>query len=159
MVEYGKIDENGLMLSKILEPYIEHLEDEEGVLKECIITVEKQACELELQGWKPVDLIDETQLQTDEYYSIEILPYDTGESIGYTYNKILDLKAIKSKIDELIKRLSSDKSSIGDYRITKCYEASLLGKELPYDMSALYAERQKVRDEINRLQELMTNIE
>lgn len=159
MVEYGYINERGCLTSKMLEQRRERYKDDcTGEIKERIITIEMQARELELQGWKPVDLIDETQLQADEFYSVEMLPCDTGERISYTYNKIPDLKAIKSKIDELIKRLSSDKSSIGDYRITKCYEASLLGMDLPYDVNALYSERQKVREEINRLQELMINI-
>lgn len=154
MVEYGYIDENGIMLSKILEPHNEHYKDGNEELKERVVTIGEQAEALASIGWKPVDLIDETRLRTDEYYSIELLPYDTGERIRYQYNRIPDIKAINRKIDGLTRRLSSDRSPIGDYRITKCHEASLSGKELPYDVDALHSERQKVRDEINRLRGL-----
>ncbi len=40
-----------------------------------------------------------------------------------------------------------------DYKIIKCFEASALGKEMPYDLAALHSEREKARDEINRLQQ------
>ena len=39
-----------------------------------------------------------------------------------------------------------------DYRIIKCYEASLLGEELPYNASELHATRQALRDRINQLE-------
>lgn len=39
-----------------------------------------------------------------------------------------------------------------DYQIIKCYEYSLIGKELPYDMTALHNERQVIRNKINALQ-------
>lgn len=50
-------------------------------------------------------------------------------------------------ISKLKKQLDSS-----DYKIIKCYEASLVGKELPYDMTEIHAERQEIRDEINRLE-------
>jgi hypothetical protein len=39
-----------------------------------------------------------------------------------------------------------------DYKIIKCSECSLAGVELPYDIVALHAQRQALRDEINQLQ-------
>lgn len=39
-----------------------------------------------------------------------------------------------------------------DYKVIKCYEASLVGKDLPYDMNEVHKERQEIRDEINRLE-------
>lgn len=39
-----------------------------------------------------------------------------------------------------------------DYKIIKCSECSLAGVELPYDIAALHAERQAIRDEINTLE-------
>lgn len=38
-----------------------------------------------------------------------------------------------------------------DYKIIKCSECSLAGEPLPYDVAALHAERQAIRDEINEL--------
>ena len=40
-----------------------------------------------------------------------------------------------------------------DYKIIKCFEASALGAEMPYDLAALHAEREKAREEINDLQQ------
>ena len=54
------------------------------------------------------------------------------------------------KIDDLKKELSDS-----DYKIAKCYEASLLNQEMPYDIETLYNERQAKRDEINRLESLL----
>jgi hypothetical protein len=34
-------------------------------------------------------------------------------------------------------------------------EASLVGKPLPYDIESIHAERQTIRDEINRLEMLL----
>lgn len=39
-----------------------------------------------------------------------------------------------------------------DYKIIKCSECQLAGAEMPYDVVALHAERQALRDEINKLQ-------
>ena len=42
-----------------------------------------------------------------------------------------------------------------DYKIIKCSEASLVGEEMPYDITALHAERQALRDKINELEDYM----
>lgn len=39
-----------------------------------------------------------------------------------------------------------------DYKIIKCSECQLAGVEMPYDVVALHAERQAIRDEINQLE-------
>ena len=52
------------------------------------------------------------------------------------------------RIAELKKQLSAT-----DYKVIKCAECQFLGEELPYDVEALHAERQAIRDEINELEE------
>lgn len=42
----------------------------------------------------------------------------------------------------------------GDYKVIKCMEAYLCGEPLPYDIAALHAERQKLRDIINNSEAL-----
>jgi hypothetical protein len=42
-----------------------------------------------------------------------------------------------------------------DYKIIKCYEYSLIGIQLPYDIETLHAERQAYRDEINQIEEIL----
>lgn len=39
-----------------------------------------------------------------------------------------------------------------DYKVIKCAEAQLMGAEMPYNVSILHSERQKLRDEINKLE-------
>jgi hypothetical protein len=43
-----------------------------------------------------------------------------------------------------------------DYQIIKCYEYSLVGLELPYDVEALHATREYLREEIRKLEEKMS---
>ena len=57
-------------------------------------------------------------------------------------------KSTAEKIADLKKQLSKT-----DYKIIKCSECQLLGQELPYDVAGLYAERQAIRDEINKLEQ------
>lgn len=52
---------------------------------------------------------------------------------------------------EAISALKKELDS-SDYRIIKCYEASLVGEDAPYDMDEVHKERQEIRDEINRLE-------
>lgn len=59
------------------------------------------------------------------------------------------------KIAYLKGLLESSDSPVGDWKMVKIYESRLIGaKGDPYDPETLIAERQKIRDEINRLQEL-----
>ena len=55
------------------------------------------------------------------------------------------------KIAKLKKQLSAT-----DYKVIKCSECQLLGEEMPYDIAALHAERQAIRDEINELEHTAT---
>ena len=51
-------------------------------------------------------------------------------------------------IETFEKKLASS-----DYKIIKCYEYSLAGLDLPYDINELHAEREAIRDEIRKLEE------
>lgn len=57
-----------------------------------------------------------------------------------------DRKFYDKKIEELKKSLSES-----DYKIVRCYEASLLKNPMPYDLNKLTNDRQTLRDEINKL--------
>lgn len=59
---------------------------------------------------------------------------------------------IQQEIYNLEAVLSSNASEIGDYKIIKCYEASLKGEPYPYNIDGLMAARQNIRDKINELQ-------
>ncbi len=67
---------------------------------------------------------------------------------------LLDERAQKEQeIRNLQSMLSSTASPIGDWKIAKHMEYTLLGMDSPYDIEALHAERQAIRDRINDLQE------
>lgn len=53
----------------------------------------------------------------------------------------------KEEIKELKKQLDDT-----DYKIIKCSEYSLAGKELPYDVEYLHTQRQAIRDRITELE-------
>ena len=57
-------------------------------------------------------------------------------------------KPVAEQIAELKNQLSAT-----DYKVIKCSECQLLGQEMPYDVAELHAERQAIRDEINRLEQ------
>ena len=57
-------------------------------------------------------------------------------------------KTTAEKIAELKKQLAAT-----DYKVITCAECQLLGQEMPYDVAELHAERQVIRDEINKLEQ------
>ena len=72
----------------------------------------------------------------------------------------IEIQKKKQEIINLEASLSSNTSEIGDYRVIKCYEATLSGANtMPYDTATLLAERQKVRDKINALEAEVAQLE
>lgn len=57
----------------------------------------------------------------------------------------------RTKISHLKAKLTAT-----DYKVIKCSECQLLGEPMPYDITALHAERQAIRDEINQLEQSKT---
>lgn len=142
--EFGYINEDGYLRSKFLEPILVKYTDEEtGDIKTRTVSIEEQLLEMG-DIWKPVDRINEEMLVSDDpNYNISIVPYDNGDRISYRYEKVFN----NGKLRLLKEELKDD-----DYKIIKCYEASLVGDPLPYDINALHVKRQKIRDEINMLE-------
>ena len=66
-------------------------------------------------------------------------------------------RKIEQQIINLKADLESRESDIGDWKIAKAQEYILAGIESPYDIADLHAKRQAVRDEINRLRELLAS--
>lgn len=60
--------------------------------------------------------------------------------------------ALNAELASLMSGLSANTSPIGDWKVIKVYEARMLGKEDPYDMEHLSAQRQAARDRINEIQ-------
>lgn len=85
---------------------------------------------------------------TDDNKDIQI-----AEALKVAYDgeyEIVD-DGIEPTVEEQITSLKEQLSST-DYKIIKCSEAQLVGEELPYDIAALHAERQSIRDKINELE-------
>lgn len=103
--------------------------------------------------WKPVVEIQQSALQSDdEDYVIKLQPYDAGDKIDFHYIKTFDKTKIKNQILALEAELAAT-----DYQVIKCYEASLVGAAMPYDVVALTSSRQLKRDQINQLQTRIEN--
>ena len=104
--------------------------------------------------WKPVDDIDESKtISDDDNYPIRLVPYDNGNRISFKYEKVVNTTKIQGEIDAIKAELSET-----DYQVIKCYEASLVGEELPYDIKALHEDRNEKRAQINALETNLTNL-
>ena len=69
-----------------------------------------------------------------------------------TSNKQQQIQQKQQEIINLKCSLSSEFSEIGDWKVTKTYEARMNGQADPYDFAALTKARQDVRDHINALE-------
>ena len=104
--------------------------------------------------WKPVDDIDESKtISDDDNYTIRLVPYDNGNRISFNYEKVVNTTKIQGEVDAIKAELSET-----DYQVIKCYEASLVGEELPYDIKALHEDRNEKRAQINALETNLTNL-
>lgn len=151
MIEYGYIDEGGIFTSTILKERAEQCFDKSN--KRCLstITIQQQIKDLTEKGWKPVDPIDEYKIQNcEENYRVRIFPYDAGDRIKYTYNKVLDRDRIEWKIKQFKTEVAAT-----DYQVRKCQEYSLVGKPLPYDIQTIHAEAEAIRAKIRQLEQLL----
>lgn len=146
MIEYGII-ENGYLRIREIKPIKSRQQNADGTTTEVTLSVEEQIAQLPT-GWKPVEPIDEDSMRSDNPDNIVVpVPYDNGDRISYRYEVKFDTQKVRNKIQQL-----KDSLAASDYQVTKCYEASLTNLPLPYDITALHAERQLIRDQINELE-------
>lgn len=114
-------------------------------LRYCDPKIGSRVTELRNAGF--LDFVASEQPQCDAgYIATDSFTIIDGKVVQSWETKI-DAEAIQTQIDELKEQLTAT-----DYKVTKCYESSLVGETLPYDIKALHAERQAIRDEINRLE-------
>lgn len=151
LFEYGYM-EGGVLHSRFLSEYRENKADEDGVIHSRVVTIEEQVAALS-EEWKPVERISDFMLESTNPYEVVIpVPYDAGTHIAYDYQKRFDVQQVKTEIQGL-----KDALTASDYKVSKCYEASLLGHILPYDIEFLHEERQAQRDQINYLEGVLAN--
>lgn len=146
-MEYGYINESGFLRAKTVEERKVMFIGTDGKPQYRTVTVEEQAEVLAKNGWKPVDELDNDKLKADDGYIVRVKPYDAGGRISYEYETVKDAGKVKREISALKEELDSS-----DYKVIKCYEASLTGETMPYDAATLHSERQAIRDRINELQ-------
>lgn len=134
---------NGILETKVIEELNVGISEEEA---------SSRLKSLLTSGWKYIEDIDEPKRESSkEFYSVLVEPIEKEKTIGFTYVERLDKRLVQNSIERLKKELSDS-----DYKITKSYEATLLqAKKMPYDVQALYSERQAIRDEINRLKVML----
>lgn len=151
MVEYGYM-EGTYLRSKSIEPIVKNMIGSDGKVQQIVVTIEEQIKNLSSK-WKPVELIDDTlMVSQDDDYVIVPIPYDAGDRIAYKYQKKFDRKKIVNAIQTLKDSLSSS-----DYQILKCYEASMLGETMPYDMQHIISVRKELRIKINSLEQKLSS--
>ena len=63
------------------------------------------------------------------------------------------ISQVTAQIDDLKARIAAS-----DYKVIKTYEYTLLGEQTEYDMEAVHAERQALRDQINSLETQLADL-
>lgn len=149
--------ENGCLRTVELEDKIQRY-DEDGVTKEITISVDHYIEVARSQGLKPVDPIDQERMEThEEDYVVLAEAVEHEDRIGWIYRNVPDILKLRKQIKKLQDEIAST-----DYRVIKCYEASLVGDPIPYNIQELRTSRQAIRDSINaieyRIAELTINL-
>lgn len=98
---------------------------------------------------KRFETITEYDLEKGKLVKVKLHRKDgtTEDVMMYTPNRTVRPVPNSAKIRQLKEKLSAT-----DYKVIKCAECQLLGEEMPYDVAALHAERQAIRDQINLLE-------
>ena len=108
-------------------------------------------------------LSSEVNTGTEEEPNIEQIFLDvtmgwneTNEEIAkreaYNGEYIIEDDGVEKSKGERVEELKEQLSAT-DYKVIKCSECQLAGEPIPYDVAALHAERQAIRDEINKLEQ------
>lgn len=100
-------------------------------------------------GFLPFVSSEQPEPETEQQKAVDEYSITDGKVVQ-TWKMQLNDKYIQKQIDKAKQDLAST-----DYKVTKCYEASLVGDPLPYDMQQLHTSRQALRDQINSLENTM----
>lgn len=100
------------------------------------------------QNWLEVDeLPTEDRLKLKAYTDELVFDETRYEGLFKEQVNQVAISEKKNKIFELQLMLENT-----DYKIIKCYEYSLAGEMLPYNITSLHEERQAIRYEINSIE-------
>jgi hypothetical protein len=93
-------------------------------------------------GW--YELSDDGSVYTEPVAPVQ--PEPTEEELAEQVRQ-QQISQVTAQIDGLKAQIAAS-----DYKIIKTYEYDLLGEQTEYDMQAVHAERQALRDQINSLE-------
>lgn len=99
------------------------------------------------EGWAVIP--DSMECENFPFGEVEVAEINDVMTVtNWTPGEIPEAPVDNSaEIEQLKAQLAST-----DYKVVKCSEAQMTGEELPYDIVALHAERQALRDRINELE-------
>jgi len=122
-----------------------------------IENVSKERCDVVLNtNIEEIEEEENTKYSYDTYRLNMCYDENIEEKIRNDYERYLNIAMEKEKretADEEILKLQEELNNT-DYKIIKCSEYQLAGLEIPYNIAELHANRQRLRDKINELQEL-----
>ena len=90
----------------------------------------------------------------DKWAEIEAKAQEKAEAEAKAQEEAEAEREAMAELEEIRRQISDLKATLeqSDYKIIKCQEYAFIGLELPYDVEALHAERQSLRDQINELE-------
>lgn len=122
-----------------------------------IENVSKERCDVVLNtNIEEIEEEENTKYSYDTYRLNMCYDENIEEKIRSDFERYLNIAIEKEKkktADEEISKLQEELNNT-DYKIIKCSEYQLAGLEIPYNIADLHANRQRLRDKINELQEL-----
>lgn len=117
----------------------------------------KERCDVILNtNIEEIEEEENTKYSYDTYRLNMCYDEDIEEKIRNDFERYLNIameKERKETANEEISKLQEELNNT-DYKIIKCSEYQLAGLEIPYNIADLHANRQRLRDKINELQEL-----
>ena len=100
------------------------------------------------EGW--YELSDDGSVYIEPVEPVQ--PEPTEEELA-EYARQQQISQVIAQIDDLKARIAAS-----DYKIIKTYEYTLLGEQTEYDIEAVHAERQALRDQINTLETQLADL-
>lgn len=156
--KFEELKKKNKVSDDVIQPIIDKPESERTAEELMLLIVRKRI----------KDSIDEERKRLSEYSPFVEIKNDDEIPYGYlkapkyrnedgkvicTYEPYLDFYFIRKEIKRIRKELSDT-----DYIVIKCYEAQLLGEELPYTQEELkenVTKRAEMREQINQLQAIL----
>ena len=102
---------------------------------------------------KKFETITEYDLEKGKLVKTKLYKKDGTVEDVMMYTDIRTVPTVSTVPKSVKIRKLKEQLAATDYKVIKCAECQLLGEELPYDIIQLHAERQAIRDEINRLEQ------